>query len=112
MRQTVAYLCNLLDTANQCFGDFDAGNTQTDVCDPESEVWRDATPYEALTWPGLYAELRRLTQELLAHAVAADTQKRAGDLRYRKWLTRLSVDCVEMMHQLEESLDMDSRQQT
>ncbi|MBE0690103.1 MAG: hypothetical protein IH587_08290 [Anaerolineae bacterium] len=108
----IARLCDRLDAADQCLSDFDGSSIQTDTCDADNPDTHGTVSYEMLTWSEVYSELRRLTQDLLTHAVAADTQRRAGDPRYRKWLTRLSVDCVEVMRRLEEFTSVDNQQQT
>ncbi|MBE0689398.1 MAG: hypothetical protein IH587_04670, partial [Anaerolineae bacterium] len=83
-RRVIARLCDRLDAADQCFSDLDEGSIQADTCDADSPDTHGTVSYEMLTWPEVYSELRRLTQDLLTHAVAADTQRRAGDPRYRK----------------------------
>jgi len=112
VRQTVARLCNQLDAAHQCFGNFADGSHQIDACDADNMDVEIITTYETFSWPEVHGELRALTQDLLSRAVTADTQKRAGDPRYRKWLTRLSIDCAEIMRQLEDFANVDNRQQT
>lgn len=100
-RQAIARLGDRLQAAEECFANFDNGINQDEICDSDSDVMYITAFRESLDWASLCSELRNLTQDVLTHAVAADTQMRAGDARYRKWLIRLSDDCTALTHQLE-----------
>ena len=106
-RQAIARLCDRLQAADECFANFDSGNNQDEECDADSDLTYITAFRETLDWTNLCSELRILTQDVLTHAVAADTQMRAGDPRYRKWLTHLSQDCTVLTHQLEEFASAD-----
>lgn len=99
-RQTLAYLCGWVVEAEARFGDYDQQRNTNMTFDVEEFNRQSIARRDGQEWRKTVTELYWRTQDLISHAVKADTRHSTTDPRYQQWLLDLSHEFAERGAQL------------